>query len=123
MGVSQKKTLFASQVIAFGQPKESNVAWLSPTAHDFGELKQGKPVTHVFRFKNTGNTPLLIDNVRASCGCTGVDWLEEIVPPGGEGTVKIEFDAKKPGYFYKKITVFFSSQRKGEKLFIEGYVE
>ena len=40
-----------------------------------------------------------------------------------EGVIKIEYDAKKLGFFYKKITVFFSNQRKAEKLSIEGFVE
>lgn len=99
------------------------VEWLSPLTHDFGDLKQGVPVTHDFRFKNTGDEPLTIDNVRSSCGCTAIDWQEEAVAPGGHGVITIEYDAKREGYFYKKITVFFSNQRKGEKLYIEGYVE
>jgi len=99
------------------------VEWVSATTHDFGDLKQNKPVTHEFRFKNNGETPLTIDNVRSTCGCTAADWAEEVVPPGEEGVIKIEFDAKKSGYFYKKITVFFSGQKKGTKLYIEGYVE
>ena len=101
----------------------SNVEWISETTHDFGDLKGGKPVTHDFRFKNISDAPLTIDNVRSTCGCTGADWADEIVPAGEEGVIKIQYDARKEGYFYKKITVFFSGQRKAEKLFIEGFVE
>jgi hypothetical protein len=105
------------------QVSDSAVEWISPTTHDFGDLKRGKPVTHDFRFKNTGSEPLTIDNVRSTCGCTATEWSEEVVPAGEEGVIKIEYDAKKEGYFYKKITVFFSGQRKPEKLYVEGYVE
>lgn len=102
---------------------ESVVTWLVPTEHDFGDLKQDEPVFFDFRFKNTSDEAIVIDNVRTTCGCTAPDWSEAAIAPGEESTISIEFDAKKEGYFYKKITVFFSNQKKGEKLFISGYVE
>lgn len=103
--------------------EESKVEWLSATTHDFGDLKQDVPVTVDFVFKNIGQDSLSIDNVRTSCGCTAPDWSEDLVPPDGESAIHIEFEAKNPGFFEKKIVVYFSNQRKGEKLFITGYVE
>ncbi|MEZ4960913.1 MAG: DUF1573 domain-containing protein [Saprospiraceae bacterium] len=101
----------------------SKVEWLSATTHDFGDIKRGVPAKVDFRFKNISQDTLLIDNVRASCSCTASDWSEEVVVPGREGVIGIEYDAKREGYFSKKINVFFSGQRKPEKLTIEGYVE
>jgi len=43
--------------------------------------------------------------------------------PDSTGFLEIEFDAAKLGYFYKKIKVYFSNQRKAEILWIEGEVE
>lgn len=105
------------------QPEVADVEWISPQTHDFGDLKINIPATHEFRFKNVSNRALTIDNVRATCGCTASEWSDELVEPGGEGHIEIEYDARKEGYFQKKITVYFSGQRKGEKLIIEGYVE
>ncbi len=102
---------------------DSVVEWLSPVEHDFGELKLNVPATAEFRFKNTSAEPLVIDNVRSTCGCTASNWDDAAIGPGEEGSIKIEFDARKPGFFYKKITVFFSNQRKAEKLSITGFVE
>lgn len=99
------------------------VEWITPTTHDFGNLKKGEIAKTAFRFKNISQEPLAIDNIRTSCGCMAADWQDEIVPPGQAGQIQIEFDAKKPGYFYKKITAYFNGQRKAEKLYIEGYVE
>ena len=101
----------------------SVVEWLTETEHDFGDIKQGQPVTVDFRFKNTSEEPITIDNVRSTCGCTASEWEETVIEPGKESKVKIEFDAKKLGYFHRKITVFFSNQTKAEKLYITGYVE
>lgn len=110
--------LFQNQIA-----NDSKVEWLSATTHDFGDIPQGVPVTIDFRFKNISDETLVIDNVRTTCSCTASDWPEEVVEPGKEGYIRIEYDAKKLGYFSKKITVYFSGQRKAEKLTIEGYVE
>ena len=44
------------------------------TEHDFGKIPQGKPVFYFFDIENTGTTPLKLDNVQASCGCTTPEW-------------------------------------------------
>lgn len=111
--------------ISFSPPPQTDsvVEWLTPVEHDYGDIKLNTPAKVVFRFKNTSSGPLTIDNVRSTCGCTASDWEEKVIEPGTESEIKIEYDAKKPGYFYKKITVFFSNQRKPEKLSITGFVE
>ncbi|MEO1263037.1 MAG: DUF1573 domain-containing protein [Bacteroidota bacterium] len=103
--------------------QDSVVEWLNGTEYDFGELKKGVPASYEFQFKNIHTEPITIDNVRSTCGCTATEWEESVILPGEEGKIKIEYDARKAGYFYKKITVFFSAQRKSEKLSIVGYVE
>jgi len=107
----------------FPTQTDSVVKWLGPTEHDFDYIPQGKPVHVGFRFKNTSGAPMTIDNVRSSCGCTAPEWDESVIPPGEERSINIEYDAFKEGYFRKKITVFFSTQKKAEKLYIMGYVE
>jgi hypothetical protein len=97
--------------------------WLTPTEHDFGDIKQGVPVKAKFRFKNTGTEPLTVDNVRSTCGCTASEWRDDFVAPGEESIIEVEYDAKRAGYFRRKVTVFFSGMRGGEKLWVEGFVE
>ena len=52
------------------------------TSHDFGEVLEGSEATYEFSFKNTGNTPLIISNVKASCGCTTPFWTKDPVLTG-----------------------------------------
>ncbi|HHM21843.1 MAG TPA: DUF1573 domain-containing protein [Bacteroidetes bacterium] len=99
------------------------VEWLTPVQYEFGDIHQGRPAATEFRFKNISSVPFTIDNVRTSCSCTASEWDETTIPPGGEGHIKIKYDARRPGHFRKKITVFFSTQRKAEKLYVSGYVE
>ncbi|MCB0580162.1 MAG: DUF1573 domain-containing protein [Phaeodactylibacter sp.] len=103
-----------------GEPK---VEWLSETTFDFGNIPHHKPAKHDFRFRNISGEPIVIDNVRPSCGCTVPDWDAAAVPPDSIGLVSIEYDARDLGYFYKKVKVYFNGQRRAEVLYIEGWVE
>ena len=74
--------------------------------HDFGTISEGDKVTHIYKFKNTGAVPLIIESVRPSCGCTAPNWSKEPIPVGGEGTVEVVFDSKgKPNSQIKTVNV------------------
>lgn len=81
------------------------VDW-TDTEHDFGTINEGDKVTHIYKFKNTGAVPLIIEGVRPSCGCTAPNWTREPIPVGGEGEVEVVFDSKgKPNAQNKTVTV------------------
>jgi hypothetical protein len=61
---------------------------------DFGQVKQGKILTHVFKFKNNGDAPLLIHNVRTSCGCAAALISQREIAPGKSGEIKVTFNTK-----------------------------
>lgn len=94
------------------------------TIFDFGELKEdGGKKTHVFKFKNTGGQPVVLHNVKASCGCTSPEWTRHPIPPGGSGEVKAIFDPRnRPGNFNKTITVASNAQNGTVVLRITGKV-
>lgn len=74
--------------------------------HDFGTITEGQKVSYTYKFKNTGDAPLIIQSAQPSCGCTVPEWSKEPIPVGGEGFVKAEFDSKgKPNAQNKTITV------------------
>jgi hypothetical protein len=74
--------------------------------HDFGTINEGDVVEYTFKFKNTGDAPLIIQSAQPSCGCTVPDWTKEPIPVGGEGFVNAKFDSKgKPNIQNKTITV------------------
>ena len=76
------------------------------TDFDFGVVDDGEKVRHSYKFKNTGNEPLIISSAKGSCGCTVPKWPSDPVPPGGEGVIDVEFDSKgKPGKQTKRVTV------------------
>jgi len=82
------------------------VAVYETTDHDFGTINEGQKVVHVYKIKNTGEAPLVIQSAQPSCGCTVPEWTKDPIPVGGSGFVKAEFDSNgKPGIQNKTITV------------------
>ncbi|TAJ11015.1 DUF1573 domain-containing protein [Marinilabiliaceae bacterium JC017] len=90
---------------------------------DFGVLERGVPRIGTFPFENTGDYPLVIYDVQASCGCTDVDWPRQPVNPGDSGEIEVSYDAKFPGRFVKSAKVYCNSVDGFEVLRIRGEVE
>jgi hypothetical protein len=61
------------------------------TSYDFGTVKEGDTVRHVFKVKNSGKEPLLIYKVVGSCDCTGAGYVSEPIPPGTETNITAYF--------------------------------
>lgn len=74
---------------------------------DFGSIKQGDVVKHVFLIKNTGTDTLKISNTQASCGCTTTMVDTKNIPPGGEGKLQATFNsAGKMNHIVKTIYIY-----------------
>lgn len=73
----------------------------------FGNIYEGDTLRYTYHFTNTGNLPLKIINVNASCGCTTPEWSKELVQPGEKGFVKIKFDSQgRTGLNSKTVTIY-----------------
>ena len=92
------------------------------TSYDFGKIPANKPVTHKFEFTNTGNDPLVIASVQASCGCTVTDYSKDVIEPGGKGYVKATYNAATVGKFNKTVTVHANTEDGTVILTIKGEV-
>lgn len=77
----------------------------SEKSHSFGKIPRGKPVTHVFTFTNEGDEPLVLMNVKASCGCTTPFYPTEPIQPGESNKIKVTYNAASPGRFHKSVTI------------------
>lgn len=93
------------------------------TKHEFGAIDQGEKVAHTFTFKNTGNEPLVLSNVKPSCGCTTPSWTKEPIAPGEMGSIDVEFDSKgKTGKQTKTVTVTANTEPAKTVLTFSGEV-
>jgi len=88
--------------------------YFATTDHNFGNVDQGEKVQQVFKFKNTGNGPLILQNVLTTCGCTVPEWPKEPVPPAGEGEIKVIFDSTSKIGRQNKVVTIRSNSRSGD---------
>ena len=92
--------------VAFSQSAPK--AEFKKTVNDFGTIREEmNEVATQFEFTNTGKSPLIIQRVSASCGCTTPDYTREPVLPGKKGLVTAKYSTvARPGNFNKTITVY-----------------
>lgn len=90
--------------------------------HDFGEVRKGSTPSHTFTFVNRGSRPLLIERVKPSCGCTATHYTEEAVGVAERGSITVEYDATKPGFFHKSVSVTFKGASEAVSLTFKGQV-
>ena len=97
-------SVMAFNVMAAGKGAEMTFA---AKTHDFGTIKEANgPVTYSFEFTNTGDEPLVIVDVKASCGCTRPEYPKEPIMPGKKGKIKVTFNPTgRPGEFNKEIKI------------------
>lgn len=93
------------------------------TEHDFGTINEGEEVRKIYTFTNTGEAPLIIENVRPSCGCTAPSWTKTPVPVGGTGEVEVLFNSKgKPNAQNKTVTVIANTWPQNTTLRFKAFV-
>ncbi|HEX8329142.1 MAG TPA: DUF1573 domain-containing protein [Hymenobacter sp.] len=93
------------------------------TTHQFGEIKQGVPVTASFTFTNKSKAPVLLADVHGSCGCTVPAWSKEPILPGKSSVITATFNAANPGAFNKTVTVTTNADGAGPQvLSLQGTV-
>ncbi len=94
------------------------------TTYDYGTVKGGSDGHRFFTVKNTGDKPLIISKVQASCGCTTPEWSQDPIMPGKSTQIKVGYDTKINGPFTKIIEVFSNDPANSRSVLnIKGNVE
>jgi len=123
-----KKILILCAVIigfaftASAQDNEKPEFKFNEEKHDFGKIPQGTPVTTVFTFTNVGQEPLILSEVKPTCGCTIADYTKTPVKSGEQGLIKITYNAAAAYAFNKTIVVTSNAKTPQKFLVIVGEV-
>ena len=113
--------LFCGMSVAMAQ-KPAEIKFDKLT-HDFGTFSEKAPVVScTFSFTNVGESPLVINQAVASCGCTVPEYTKTPIQPGEKGEIKVTYNGtgKFPGHFKKSITVRTNGAVEMTRLYIEG---
>ena len=92
--------------------------------HDFGEIVDGTPVETVFAYTNTGKAPLVITDIKSTCGCTvPQDWSKEPLAPGSSAKFTVKFNGKGKGAVTKSITLTANTEKGKEIVKIKSFIK
>lgn len=113
--------LFMTGVIAFASAQTIS---FDKTTFDYGNVKAGSDGHRFFTVKNTGDKPLIISEVKPSCGCTTPEWSKDPILPGKSAQIKVGYNTGIKGSFNKLIEVYSNDpQNNRSVLYIKGTVE
>jgi len=90
---------------------------------DYGEIMKGSDGVRVFEFTNVGDAPLVIEDVKSSCGCTVPKKPEEPIMPGKTGEIEVKYNTTIVGPIRKTVTVYSNAQEPTKALKIKGLVK
>ncbi len=93
-----------------------------PAAVDMGEVVQGSLLRGSFSIKNTGGKPLLIAQVRSSCGVMIPAWPRDPIAPGDSATIGFRYDTGRKGPFHRLITIHTNARQKTLVVEVRGIV-
>jgi len=98
-------------------------SFLDKTVFKFKDTIEGKQLSHTFKFKNTGTTPLIISDYKVACSCTKAIYSKEPILPNQESQIEITFDTNgKYGYQDRLISVYSNATKNPIKLRIKVFV-
>jgi hypothetical protein len=91
----------------------TTIQWIDPVVQDLGKAKEGQTLAITWKFKNTGDKPLIIADVRPGCGCTLAEKPEQPIAAGAEGEITAKFDTKgRNGEQFKQVFVKANNKNK-----------
>ncbi len=122
--VRNKKQLDKNDVlIKQVQIQDPTTVQIIDSVYNFGKVTEGEIVEFNYRFKNTGNKPLVITNATASCGCTVPEKPEQPIKPGDTGFIKVKFNSDhRVGNAHKTVTVSSNAEPAFPELLLTGEV-
>jgi hypothetical protein len=94
-------------------PSEFAIMTFKNTEHNFGDILENQKVETTYEFTNTGKVDLLINDCRASCGCTVPNWPKTPIKPGASGVIKVVFDSAGKGGENNKIVTVLANIKEG----------
>ncbi|GEQ85676.1 hypothetical protein ULMS_11840 [Patiriisocius marinistellae] len=108
-------------LVSFAANAQAKITFKSDTV-DYGEIAKGSDGVRVFEFTNTGDAPLIVSDVKSSCGCTVPKKPEGPVAAGASGKIEVKYDTNRVGPIRKTVTVYSNADEPIKALKIKGEV-
>jgi hypothetical protein len=93
------------------------------TTIDYGEIEKGADGVRTFKFTNTGDAPLVIEDIKSTCGCTIPKKPDGPIMPGASDTIQVKYDTNRVGPIRRSISVYSNADEPIITLNIRGTVK
>lgn len=86
----------------------TSIEFLENNRFDFGEYDGQDSVVHYYRYKNVGNVPFVINQIKTQCGCTRYSYSKQPLPPGGVDSIRVALGTKNliRGFVIKRVEIY-----------------
>lgn len=108
-------------LVSFSVNAQAKISFKSETV-DYGQIAKGSDGVRVFEFTNTGDSELVISDVKSSCGCTVPKKPSGPIAPGESSTIEVKYDTNRVGPIRKTVTVYSNADEPIKALKIKGEV-
>lgn len=113
--------IILNSALAFSQ--EAEFSLLDKKTIKFPDTEAGKTLEHTFHFKNTGTTPLIIEDYEVACTCTKLTYPKHPILPGQSGELKLSFDTQGKYYFQdRNVLIKMNTKKQTERIRLKVYV-
>jgi len=102
-------TILIAGLLSLGSFSQAKIEFETKTI-DYGTIEKGSDGVRVFKFKNTGDEPLIISKVSSSCGCTIPKKPKDPILPGESGEIEVKYDTKRVNPIRKTVTVISNAK-------------
>lgn len=103
------------------QAQQAKITFKEDTI-DYGTIAKGSDGVRVFQFTNTGDVPLIVGDVKSSCGCTVPKKPEGPIAPGASSSIEVKYDTNRVGPIRRTVTVYSNASEPMVALKIKGEV-
>ncbi|WP_163217952.1 DUF1573 domain-containing protein [Bacteroides sp. 224] len=117
-----KQAVMGENLIQYNKVEKTTIE-IKQTEIELEELSVHETTTKVFVLKNTGNAPLLINNISSSCGCTVPEWDKHPINSGDSTEIKVKVTPDVSGFFRKSIKVSCNIQEEVIQLVVRGMIK
>lgn len=106
------------------ETKKENAGVLSfeTSEIDYGTINLNDNGERTFTFTNTGEAPIVISQVKTSCGCTVPSYSKTPILPNETSEIKVKYATNRVGVFKKTITIISNASETNKILYIKGEV-
>jgi len=118
-----KKIIIVALVslVSFAVNAQAKISFKAETV-DYGQIAKGSDGVRVFEFTNTGDSELVVSDVKSSCGCTVPKKPDGPIAPGESSTIEVKYDTNRVGPIRKTVTVYSNADEPIKALKIKGEV-